>query len=406
MARHAASSRIGEGYLQDHFSEATAFGPEPNSDKGRPTIISILAQVPPTSRRLSPRYAAMVRVAVVLAAVALLAGCGHASAPTDGAVVSAGPLPAGVFVASYAYGSGDLGGGHGTFLSLFDEQSGRHLRDLVHLDEGSAVGLAGSSRAADGSIVYALARGPHYQSGVANGDPEAGSCGGTVYKLSAATGQATSLFTVGRDSTVGDPTVSPDGRSVAYLSHPCTAAFDEQVVVRDLATGRARRVWVPTASASQVAWRSDGAKLVITVRFSQQRSDTDASGYVVVPADADGPQPRTTVQHAPDRGCVVTTAVFATGGIQLVEGCPNGTTAPARLVQLVDSGPRVAWRASTGLCPNGLTLASDPHGQLLTSTSKCGGAGAPVDVVQAWTGQHVREIGRYVNPAQFVADAT
>jgi hypothetical protein len=29
-----------------------------------------------------------------------------------------------------------------------------------------------------------------------------------------------------------------------------------------------------------------------------------------------------------------------------------------------------------------------------------------VDVVQAWTGQHAREIRRYVNPAQFVADAT
>jgi len=367
--------------------------------------MSILAQVPATSRRLSPRYA-VVRVAVLVAAVALLAGCGHASAPTDGAVISAGPLPTGVFVASYAYGSGDLGGGHGTFLSLFDKQSGKHLRDLVHLDEGSALGLAGSSRATDGSIVYALARGPHYQSGVANGDPEAGSCGGTVYKLNAVTGQATSLFTVGRDWTVEDPKVSPAGRSVAYLSQRCTAAFDEHVVVRDLATGRERQVSVPTGSASQVAWRSDGAELVISIWFSQQHNDADASGYVVVPADADGPQPRTTVRHAPDAGCVVETAVFATGGIQLVEGCPNGTTAPARLVQLVDSGPRVAWRASTGLCPNGMTLASDPQGQLLTSTSKCGGAGAPVDVVQAWTGQHAREIGRYVNPAQFVANAT
>jgi len=249
--------------------------------------MSILAQVPATSRGLSPRYAAVVRVAVMAAVVGLLAGCGHAPAPTDGAVISEGPLPAGVFVASYASGSGDLGGGHGTFLSLFDEQSGKHLRDLVHLDEGSALGLTGSSRATDGSIAYALARRPHYQSGVANGDPAAGSCGGTVYKLNAATGQATSLFTVGRDWTVEDPMVSPDGRSVAYLSQPCTATFDERVVIRDLVTGREGHIWVPTGSASQVAWRSDGAKLVITVRFSQQRSDTYASGYVVVPADAD-----------------------------------------------------------------------------------------------------------------------
>jgi len=43
---------------------------------------------------------------------------------------------------------------------------------------------------------------------------------------------------------------------------------------------------------------------------------------------------------------------------------------------------------------------------LVTSTTLCGGAGGiPVNVVQSWTGQHAREIGRYVNPAQFVTGA-
>ena len=130
---------------------------------------------------------------VVTATVALLAGCGHAQTPTNGAVISAGPLPAQVFVAGYASGSGDVGGGHGTFLSLFDERSGRYLRDLVHLDQGSALELTGHSRTTGGSIVYALARVPLYEDHYANSAPKAGSCGGSVYQLSAATGQARSL---------------------------------------------------------------------------------------------------------------------------------------------------------------------------------------------------------------------
>ncbi|WP_295695073.1 hypothetical protein [Lapillicoccus sp.] len=84
------------------------------------------------------------KVVGMVVVVALLVGCGRGSAAADGAVGTATPLPAGVIVAQYAYGSGDAGGGHGTLLSLFDEQSGRHLRDLVHLDDGSAWDLARS----------------------------------------------------------------------------------------------------------------------------------------------------------------------------------------------------------------------------------------------------------------------
>lgn len=82
-------------------------------------------------------------------------------------------------------------------------------------------------------------------------------------------------------------------------------------------------------------------------------------------------------------------------------------TGPARLVQLVGDGPAVQWRTSTALCPNGMTVAYDPQGRLLvTSTTRCGGVGAPVDVVQMWNRQRSREVGRYLNPQQFVSAAT
>ncbi len=342
---------------------------------------------------------------LVAASLGLLTGCGNAVAPTASPVPERA-LPTGVLVAQYEYGSGDTGGGHGTFLSLFDEQSGKRVRDLVHIEEASTAQLSGFSRSADGSITYAMARGPYYTSNVSNGAPRPGSCGGSVYRIDARTGRTRPLFTVDRDLTVGEPAVSPDGKSVAYLSQQCTAAFANRVVVRDLATGRERRISVPRASATRVAWRSDGAQLVLTVMYPEPHTAADVSSYVVVQADADGSQPVSAVRSAPDHGCVVAAAVFAGPGVQLVEGCPNGVTAPARLVQLAEAGPRVLWRASTWLCPNGMTLAHDPQGRLLvTSTTTCGGLDGPVDVVQAWTGQQSRDLGRYVNPQQFVAAA-
>jgi hypothetical protein len=103
---------------------------------------------------------------------------------------------------------------------------------------------------------------------------------------------------------------------------------------------------------------------------------------------------------------VVQAVTSDAAGIQLVEGCPDPATVPARLVQLVGPGPAVAWRADINLCPNGMTLAHDLSGNLLvTSTASCGPVGDPVDVVQLWTGRSARELGRYTNPEQVVNDA-
>jgi hypothetical protein len=345
--------------------------------------------------------------AVVLA-LSLAAGCGNAVAPSvaPSRALSDGPLPSGTFVAEYEYGSGDTGGGHATFLSLFDDQSGRHLRDLLRFDGHPQPLLAGFSRAADGSVIYATARGPSYRSNV-RGDPRPGSCGGTVYLLDARTGRVTSLFGVGKDWTVAAPVMSPDGRSVAYLSQACTATFAGHVVVRDLATGSERQIWVPGTSATRVGWRGDGRQLVFTVMSDEQLGRSEVPAYVVVPSDADGAQPSSAARRAPDRGCVLENALYSRSGIQLVAGCPDVVTTPARLVQLVGDGPAVEWRTSAALCPNGMTAAYGSQGRLLvTATTSCGGPGMPVDVVQMWNGQHSRDVGRHVNPQQFVSAAT
>jgi hypothetical protein len=314
-------------------------------------------------------------------------------------------LPSGTFVAEYIYGIGAPGGGQGTFLSLFDDRSGDHLRDLVHFDDAQ-VRLDGISRTPDGSVIYAAARGPYYRSNVAFGDPRPGSCGGTVYRLDARTGIVTALFSVGEDWTVGAPALSPDGRSVAYLSQACTATYAAHVVVRELATGTERQVWVPNTSALTVHWSSDGRQLVFTVMYSEPRSDSDVASYVVVPSVAVGALPSSAVRRAPDRGCVVQNAVYSRSGIELVEGCPDVVTAPALLVQLRGDGPAVEWRTSTALCPNGMTVAQDAQGRLLvTAQTRCGGTGPPIDVVQMWDGHRSRDVGHYLERLQVVSAA-
>lgn len=350
--------------------------------------------------------AALAVTAFAVAGVALVAGLSGSGGDSAPAQVAARPVPADAFVAQYGHGAGDTGGGNGTYLSVFDGRSGEHVRDLLHFDDGPQPHLAGFSRSADGDVLYAAGRGPRYRSGVMNGDPAPGSCGGQVHRIDAKTGRDILLLSVGEDWTVRQPVLSSDGKTLAYLTQPCTDAFAEVVALRDLSSGEERRISVPRTSAGSVRWSTSGESLVFTVIYPEQSSASDVPGYVVVPADAEGVQPATAVRRAPDPGCVVQSAVFSPAGLQLIEGCPNTVTGPARLVQLTQDGA-VTWREDTGLCPNGLTAAYGPQGRLLvTGTTSCGGAAAQVDVVQAWEGRERHEIARYGNPQQFVSAAS
>ena len=347
----------------------------------------------------------LVVVSAAMLAVGVLSACGSTTKPVS-TVVSPFPAASEVFVAQYGYGAGDTGGGHGTFLALFDLRTGRHQADVVHVPESGLVQLAGYARGPDGDLWYALAHGPRYRSNVSNGDPAPGSCGGTVYRVDHRTGATRSVFTVGDDATVRDPVPSPDGRSIAYLSQPCTSAYSTEVVVRSLTSQREHRISAVDGGANHPGWSPDSRQIIFTVGFSVYRGPADRAAFAVVPSDASTQVPRPALKHAATRNCSVMQATFDAAGIALLEGCPD-FDGLGWLTQLDPTTHHTIWRTRTRLCPNGATIVANRPGTqlLLTATTHCGGNDAPVDVVQTWTGPHPHEVARYTDPQQFVTAA-
>lgn len=151
------------------------------------------------------------------------------------------------------------------------------------------------------------------------------------------------------------------------------------------------------------SWSVDGSRLV---------SRHDAGSFVVTTVAATDAQPPV-VLPVPGGGCL-NAAAFDRAGIALAVGCTASPGDTARLVQLDDTGSTVLWSAPTHLCPNGMTLVADATGDhlLITATATdattgtCSWPAAPVDVVQAWTGQQTHDIARYTNPHQFLSNAT
>jgi hypothetical protein len=75
------------------------------------------------------------------------------------------------------------------------------------------------------------------------------------------------------------------------------------------------------------------------------------------------------------------------------------------MVQLDPAGHTVLWRADTDQCPNGSTIDADRTGTrlMLATNPACGRLSDTADVVQVWEGPQFHDIGRYVNPDQFVS---
>jgi hypothetical protein len=324
------------------------------------------------------------------------------STPPSSLAVSPLPGMSEAFVAEYAYGSGDTGGGRGTFLGLFDLRTGRHQANVAHVPDGGLTQLAGYARGPDGDLWYAFAHGPRY-SNIPNGTPAPGSCGGTVYRVDHRTGAPGSVFTVSADATVRDPVPSPDGRSIAYLSQPCTSAYSTAVVVRSLTSQREHRIGAVDGWAWHPGWSPDSRQIIFTVRFSVYRGPADRAAFAVVPSDASTQIPRAALKHAPTPNCSVLQATFDAAGLALLEGCPDDLGA-GWLTQLDPTRQHSLWRTRTRLCPNGATIVANRPGTdlLLTATTHCGGNDPIVDVVQTWPGPQPHEVGRYTNGQQFV----
>jgi hypothetical protein len=277
---------------------------------------------------------------------------------------------------------------------------------VVHVAEGGLIRLAGYARGADGDLWYALAHGPRYRSNVNGGDPAPGSCGGAVYRVDHRTGASRRVFTLSGDVTVSDPVPSPDGRSIAYLSQPCTSAYSTAVVVRNLTAQGEHRISSVDGWAHRPGWSRDSSQIIFTVDFPVYRGPVDRAAFAVVPADASAQVPRSALQHAPTPTCSVMQATFDAAGIALLEGCPD-FAGLGWLTQLDPTSHHTIWRIRTRLCPNAAAIVANRPGTelLLTATTHCGGTDTPVDVVQTWTGPHPHEVARYTNPQQFVTAA-
>jgi hypothetical protein len=217
-------------------------------------------------------------------------------------------------------------------------------------------------------------------------------------------GLRSSVFTVSPDATVRDPIPSPDGRSIAYLSQPCTNAYATAVVVRSLSSQREHRISAVDGWVWHPGWSPDSRQIIFTVRFSVYRGPADRAAFAVVPSDASIQVPRSALKHAPTPNCSVLQATFDAAGLALLEGCPDDLGA-GWLTQLdPPTRQHSLWRSRTRLCPNGATIVANRPGTdlLLTATTHCGGVDPMVDVVQTWSGPQPHEVGRYTNGQQFV----
>lgn len=365
-----------------------------------------------------------VRVAVAVVAAVLVAACSTTDpGGTGAAAVATGapgkPLPTGVFVATVGNGySSDPAGGR---VAAFDETTGAFVRDLLVAPvTDSATQLSGYSLDSHRDLVYLIAGRPRsletrtgsFSGLVPSIDPA--SCGGEVWALAAEDGTPHKLFDVVATVAASSPVTSPDGTRVAFLAGDCgTYQGSTTIVVHTLAGGAETRLGLTRAAAiGTLSWSRDGSRIAVAAEgLAEPPStpvfngvETTGRGFVVVPVQV-GSQSATAMPKAPDAGCEVQAVAFDRAGLAVLEGCPSTTDAPARLVQLDPTATRVLWRADTGACPNGATIAADPTGErlLVNANPACG---ENHDDLQIWTGPQVRQVIEHTATAELVNDAT
>lgn len=332
------------------------------------------------------------------------AGCARPS-PLPTTVDAAG-LPT-TFVAEYEYGAGDTSGGHGTYLSLFDAATGRHLRDVMHWPAGAQPVLDGFSRAPNGDIWLTEQSGPG-STGMGIGVVPH-SCGGRLIRVDHTTGVAHTVVTVDRDTELGDPVASPDGRRVAYLSGPCGSMYNtangpvtgDVVVVRDLASGHSTTLRMVGGAGTSARWAPDGRVVVEFVFMYQGNAALGSQGYVIVPAGVDATLHHADI-HLGDRGCEVVSVGYDAAGPLLLEGCPTAT-GTARLTQL-DPALHPLWSVVPIATPNGGSVSVAPDGH--TIMVETWDSRATTSYVSVYDGRSLTKQFAYGTPTAFVSGAT
>jgi hypothetical protein len=311
------------------------------------------------------------------------------------------------------------GCGRRTVLEQFSLRDGRRLRALARLPTGLGIQLSAPHATPGGPVWLTLATGPKYRSGVAGGDPQPNTCGGSIVRYDPATLHAATVAAVPRDQLISDAIPAPGGRRAAIVAGGCaTAYFDMHYVIDDLRSGRS---WTLGADArrchalSDPAWSHDGAQLVFAYGPSILSRRTHLSNGVcsvprhgrVVVAPAGHPSRASSwTQTLPDPTCSYEDAAFDRAGIAAVEGCSKGAPVgsgggntnlgDAFLVQL-NARRRVVARVALKRGWEAGGIATDPRtGTVLVSESQANNNGGP-SYNWAWSfdGRRLRLISRY-----------
>ncbi len=365
-------------------------------------------------------------VAGVAAGAHLLTGSGVD--PLTG--VRPRPLPTGTaaggvpttFLGVYSRGSGDLGERRKLALAMLSTADGRLVRDLAVTMSDTDTRFADPSRGPDGDIWFV--RGSR-------------SCGGRIVRIDAGTGRGTVVVT--RPGTnVDTPVASPDGRWLAFRESSCPLGVANQLVLRDLFTGRERRIlpvdaWgrpgpVPTPTRPQMrrsgissgaadktpaaafylfAWSPDSSRVAVVHRAARMAGGWASPGIAVLDA-ATGRQ----VQRlAAPTGCEYHSAAYDAVGLVLGETCDAGSNSPrSAVVQLGADIRTVLSRHRLTPCaayPKITVSGVRRQALLITTYRLCPGQHSmPMQRVEVLEHGRLRTVHDYVAPGEFLDGAT
>jgi hypothetical protein len=305
-------------------------------------------------------------------------------------------------------------------LEQFALSDGRRLGALARVT-GSADSVSDPHVGPDGDVWLTLASGPRYRSGVAGGDPAPDSCSGRVVRFDPSTQTTATVLTLPSSMLVSDAVPSPSGRLVVMPGGGCsTSFFNEQLVVRDLATGKQWAIGAdapPCHALFGAAWSADSTQLV----FPYGPSILSAHTHFVPAGTCDAPRfSRLVVVSAlhassvasrklikADHSCSYMAATFDRTGIAAIEGCTRGhppgepndpTVGDAYLVQL-NSRRHIVLRLPLARGFNDGDIATNPQtGTVLVSEYQGANQGIPVfDWVWAFNGHGLRTVRRFAN---------
>ena len=313
--------------------------------------------------------------------------------------------------------------GRRTELDVFSLKTGRRLGRLARIGLPSGEIWTPPASVPGGPVLVTFSTPaacmPPLGGGVSFGpcDPIANSCTGGVERVDPRTGAMSQLLSIPSSTFVLDAVPSPRGQMLVMRSAGCdTSFFDAHLVVRDSRSGRE---WSIGADAprchrlSEASWSPDAKRLVFAygpsiLRYGTKPSSTQScteprlSRLVVVPA-GHASLSKSWRLIAADRRCSFEAAAFDRQGIAAVEGCPQGSRAPAGevlgyayLLQL-DGHSQVTerFRLQPGW-EEGVVSTEFRTGNVLISQDQPANSGYPErDWVWQFDGHHLRLIAHY-----------